>query len=250
MVLSPLSANAEGERRCRWLIGLHASLADAPRIPRRHGGQRSRVAGNGGSAMIVTVFRKRMNPDAQGEYDSIAVRMNELVRTIPGYVSHKGFVAADGEQVTIVKSNPSKRSTNGAFTRSIARRSGVRSRRSSANTNSRFAASSGNARGPRARSPALGNDRPAPFWTRKSWLVDAGCRRALPLKERSRTSLAEPMGFRRRLTAGAFRIELWLQLCVVFARYASVTNRQQRRIEFIGFLPSAVCLWPWRPLNR
>lgn len=53
--------------------------------------------------MIVTVFRKRMNPDAQGEYDSIAVRMNELVRTIPGYVSHKGFVAADGEQVTIVK---------------------------------------------------------------------------------------------------------------------------------------------------
>lgn len=53
--------------------------------------------------MIVTVFRKRMNPDAQGEYDSIAVRMNELVRTIPGYVSHKGFVAADGEQVTIVE---------------------------------------------------------------------------------------------------------------------------------------------------
>ena len=30
----------------------------------------------------------------------------------------------------------------------------------------------------------------------------------------------------------------------------SVTNRQQRRIEFIGFLPSAVCLWPGRPLNR
>ena len=53
--------------------------------------------------MIVTVFRKRMNPDAQGEYDSIAVRMNELVRTIPGYVSHKGFVAADREQVTIVE---------------------------------------------------------------------------------------------------------------------------------------------------
>ena len=53
--------------------------------------------------MIVTVFRKRMNPDAQGEYDSIAVRKSELVRTIPGYVSHKGFVAADGEQVTIVE---------------------------------------------------------------------------------------------------------------------------------------------------
>jgi heme-degrading monooxygenase HmoA len=53
--------------------------------------------------MIVTVLRKRMNPGAQDEYDSMAVRMNERVRTIPGYVSHKGFVAADGEQVTIVE---------------------------------------------------------------------------------------------------------------------------------------------------
>jgi heme-degrading monooxygenase HmoA len=53
--------------------------------------------------MIVTVFRKRMNPNVQGEYDSIAARMSELVRTIPGYVSHKGFVAADGEQATIVE---------------------------------------------------------------------------------------------------------------------------------------------------
>jgi heme-degrading monooxygenase HmoA len=53
--------------------------------------------------MIVTVFRKRMSPDAQDEYDSIAVRMSELVRTIPGYISHKGFVAADGEQATIAE---------------------------------------------------------------------------------------------------------------------------------------------------
>jgi heme-degrading monooxygenase HmoA len=53
--------------------------------------------------MIVTVFRKRMNPDAQDEYDSMAGHMGELARAIPGYVSHKGFVAADGEQVTIVE---------------------------------------------------------------------------------------------------------------------------------------------------
>jgi heme-degrading monooxygenase HmoA len=53
--------------------------------------------------MIVAVFRKRMNPGAQDEYDSIAGRMSEQVRTIPGYVSHKGFVAADGEQATIVE---------------------------------------------------------------------------------------------------------------------------------------------------
>ena len=29
--------------------------------------------------------------------------MSELARTIPGYVSHKGFSAPDGERVTIVE---------------------------------------------------------------------------------------------------------------------------------------------------
>lgn len=53
--------------------------------------------------MIVTVFRSRLNPDAQDEYGLMARRMSELARTIPGYVSHKGFIAEDGERVTIVE---------------------------------------------------------------------------------------------------------------------------------------------------
>jgi heme-degrading monooxygenase HmoA len=53
--------------------------------------------------MIVTVFRSRLNPDAADEYGPMARRMGELARTIPGYVSHKGFVAEDGERVTIVE---------------------------------------------------------------------------------------------------------------------------------------------------
>ena len=53
--------------------------------------------------MIVTVFRSRLNPGAQDEYGPMAARMSELVRTIPGYISHKGFVAEDGERVTIVE---------------------------------------------------------------------------------------------------------------------------------------------------
>jgi heme-degrading monooxygenase HmoA len=65
--------------------------------------ERPRRQESGGYAMIVTVFRKRMNPNVQGEYDSMAGRMSELARAIPGYISHKGFVAADGEQVTIVE---------------------------------------------------------------------------------------------------------------------------------------------------
>jgi len=53
--------------------------------------------------MIVTVFRSRMNPGALAEYGPMAARMSELARAIPGYVAHKGFVADDGERVTIVE---------------------------------------------------------------------------------------------------------------------------------------------------
>jgi heme-degrading monooxygenase HmoA len=53
--------------------------------------------------MIVTVFRTRLNQDAQEEYGPMAKQMSELARGIAGYISHKGFVAEDGERVTIVE---------------------------------------------------------------------------------------------------------------------------------------------------
>jgi heme-degrading monooxygenase HmoA len=53
--------------------------------------------------MIVTVFRSRLNPGVQEEYGQMARRMSELVKTFSGYISHKGFVAEDGERVTIVE---------------------------------------------------------------------------------------------------------------------------------------------------
>lgn len=53
--------------------------------------------------MIVTVFRSRLNPGAEGDYGPMARRMSELARAMPGYISHKGFVAEDGERVTIVE---------------------------------------------------------------------------------------------------------------------------------------------------
>jgi heme-degrading monooxygenase HmoA len=53
--------------------------------------------------MIVTVFRSRVKPEARAEYARWAGRMSELARQMPGYISHKGFVAEDGEQVTIVE---------------------------------------------------------------------------------------------------------------------------------------------------
>jgi heme-degrading monooxygenase HmoA len=53
--------------------------------------------------MILTVFRSRVKPEAQEEYVRWATRMSELARQMPGYISHKGFVAEDGERVTIVE---------------------------------------------------------------------------------------------------------------------------------------------------
>ena len=53
--------------------------------------------------MVLTVFRSRLRPDAQQEYGRWAQRMSELAGQMPGYVSHKGFVAEDGERVTIVE---------------------------------------------------------------------------------------------------------------------------------------------------
>ena len=53
--------------------------------------------------MILTVFRSRVKPEAQVEYARWAARMSELARQMPGYISHKGFAAEDGERVTIVE---------------------------------------------------------------------------------------------------------------------------------------------------
>ena len=53
--------------------------------------------------MIVTVFRSRLRPEADPEYGEWATRMSELAATMPGYISHKGFVAPDGERVTLVE---------------------------------------------------------------------------------------------------------------------------------------------------
>ncbi len=53
--------------------------------------------------MIVTLFRSRLNPHVLEDYVPMAKRMSELARTIPGYISHKGFVAEDGERITIVE---------------------------------------------------------------------------------------------------------------------------------------------------
>jgi heme-degrading monooxygenase HmoA len=53
--------------------------------------------------MIVTVFRSRLMPGLQEEYVALVNRMTELAASMPGYISHKGFFAEDGERCTIVE---------------------------------------------------------------------------------------------------------------------------------------------------
>jgi len=53
--------------------------------------------------MLVIVFRSRLKPGLRDEYVALVDRMAALARTMPGYISHKGFFADDGERVTIVE---------------------------------------------------------------------------------------------------------------------------------------------------
>jgi heme-degrading monooxygenase HmoA len=53
--------------------------------------------------MIVVVFRSRLRPGVRDEYVPLSDRLSAVVRTMPGYISHKGFSAEDGERVTIVE---------------------------------------------------------------------------------------------------------------------------------------------------
>ncbi len=53
--------------------------------------------------MILAVFRSRLRPKAVPEYRTLAERLGAIAKTMPGYIAHKGFIAADGEQVTLVE---------------------------------------------------------------------------------------------------------------------------------------------------
>jgi len=51
--------------------------------------------------VVVTIFRSRLRPEHVEEYERLAPRMRALAESMPGFVSCKTFVAADGERVSI-----------------------------------------------------------------------------------------------------------------------------------------------------
>jgi len=54
--------------------------------------------------MVVVLFGTKLRDDADpDEYRQRSRRMNELVRRIPGFISIKGFLAQDGDEVSIAR---------------------------------------------------------------------------------------------------------------------------------------------------
>ena len=53
--------------------------------------------------MVVVVFRSRLKPGIEKEIEETDARMAALAATMPGYVSYRQFVSADGEGVAVVE---------------------------------------------------------------------------------------------------------------------------------------------------
>jgi heme-degrading monooxygenase HmoA len=62
-----------------------------------------RNPGEGGTTgRVVTVFRSRLRPGAEAEYEPVAAEMEALARAMPGFDDFTSFAAGDGERVSIV----------------------------------------------------------------------------------------------------------------------------------------------------
>lgn len=52
---------------------------------------------------IVTVFRSRLRPGIEDQYQGVAHEMSVLVHRMEGFVDEQHFTSPDGERVTIVR---------------------------------------------------------------------------------------------------------------------------------------------------
>jgi len=51
--------------------------------------------------MVVVVFRSRVRPETAERYYAEVERLEAIARSMPGYISNKGYFAEDGERVSI-----------------------------------------------------------------------------------------------------------------------------------------------------
>jgi heme-degrading monooxygenase HmoA len=53
--------------------------------------------------MVVTIFKHRMKPGVDQEYGADVSKLLAIAQKMPGFVSIKGYAAADGEQLILVE---------------------------------------------------------------------------------------------------------------------------------------------------
>ena len=51
--------------------------------------------------MVVIVFKTRIRPENAERYYALVDKMAEIARSMPGFISWKGYFADDGERVSI-----------------------------------------------------------------------------------------------------------------------------------------------------
>ncbi len=51
--------------------------------------------------MIIAIFKSRVHSEYEEEAEPMKARVAKIARSMPGYITHKGYVAADGERVSI-----------------------------------------------------------------------------------------------------------------------------------------------------
>ena len=53
--------------------------------------------------MVLSVFRSRLRPENAAEFQELAAKLMKTAEAMPGFVSYKLFLAADGERCSLVE---------------------------------------------------------------------------------------------------------------------------------------------------
>lgn len=53
--------------------------------------------------MVLSVFRSRLRPENEAEFQELAARMMKLAESMPGFISYKLYVSSDGERCSLVE---------------------------------------------------------------------------------------------------------------------------------------------------
>ncbi len=51
----------------------------------------------------MTIFRSRLRPGVEDDYQHLAAAMSQRARRAPGFIDERFYLGADGERVTIVR---------------------------------------------------------------------------------------------------------------------------------------------------